>query len=220
LLFFIYNLQPFNYFLFFFSSGTADSFATKSFVSVFAPLAVMLGVVVFMAAVATLAARLPERRYADGDPEGAERRRVAVQQSVQSGLGLLTLLATLGAVGLQVVIWGGIAGAGLVAAGIGFVVVVAAGVLILLLRFARATSAPTAAGSVAVDGEAVQSPDDDSHWKAGLFYVNPDDPALLVPKRLGIGWTINFGRPAGVVCGIVTLLVVAGLIMVGLLQQH
>jgi uncharacterized membrane protein/beta-lactamase class A len=38
--------------------------------------------------------------------------------------------------------------------------------------------------------------DDDTHWKAGLFYVNKDDPALWVPKRFGgVGWTVNFGRP-------------------------
>jgi uncharacterized membrane protein len=38
--------------------------------------------------------------------------------------------------------------------------------------------------------------DDDGYWKAGLFYYNPDDPALWVEKRFGIGYTVNFGRPA------------------------
>lgn len=32
------------------------------------------------------------------------------------------------------------------------------------------------------------------HWKGGLFYVNAQDPALWVPKRLGIGYTLNFAR--------------------------
>ena len=31
-------------------------------------------------------------------------------------------------------------------------------------------------------------------WK-GIFYSNPDDPALFVPKRFGIGYTLNFGNP-------------------------
>jgi uncharacterized membrane protein len=35
----------------------------------------------------------------------------------------------------------------------------------------------------------------DRHWKGGLFYVNRDDPALLVEKRFGIGYTFNFGNP-------------------------
>ncbi len=34
----------------------------------------------------------------------------------------------------------------------------------------------------------------DECWKWGLFYYNPEDPALLVKKRVGIGWTINFAH--------------------------
>jgi uncharacterized membrane protein len=30
----------------------------------------------------------------------------------------------------------------------------------------------------------------------GLFYKNPKDERLWVPKRLGLGWTINFAHPA------------------------
>jgi uncharacterized membrane protein len=33
------------------------------------------------------------------------------------------------------------------------------------------------------------------HWKLRGFYFNPQDPALFVPLRSGVGWTINFGRP-------------------------
>ena len=28
-----------------------------------------------------------------------------------------------------------------------------------------------------------------------MFYVNANDPALMVEKRFGIGYTLNFGRP-------------------------
>ncbi len=34
----------------------------------------------------------------------------------------------------------------------------------------------------------------DTGWKAGLIYYNPADPALLVEKRMGWGWTLNFGH--------------------------
>lgn len=37
--------------------------------------------------------------------------------------------------------------------------------------------------------------DDGRFWKAGLLYVNRDDPALVVGARFGIGWTPNFGNP-------------------------
>lgn len=37
---------------------------------------------------------------------------------------------------------------------------------------------------------------DDAHWKLGVFYVNHDDASIFVPKRFGVGWTVNLGRPA------------------------
>ncbi|EME62629.1 membrane protein [Amycolatopsis decaplanina DSM 44594] len=38
--------------------------------------------------------------------------------------------------------------------------------------------------------------DDDRHWyAAGMIYVNRDDPALLVHRRVGTYWTLNLGHP-------------------------
>jgi uncharacterized membrane protein len=36
-------------------------------------------------------------------------------------------------------------------------------------------------------------PPPEEGWK-GIFYANRDDPALLVPKRSGLGYTLNFGN--------------------------
>ena len=38
--------------------------------------------------------------------------------------------------------------------------------------------------------------DNDEHWKAGIFYWNKDDASLVLPKRFGVGWTMNWARPA------------------------
>ena len=47
----------------------------------------------------------------------------------------------------------------------------------------------------------------DDKWK-GVFYSNPDDPAVLVPKRYGIGYTLNFGNPwSWAVLAVILLLV-------------
>jgi uncharacterized membrane protein len=35
----------------------------------------------------------------------------------------------------------------------------------------------------------------DRYWKAGVFYFNPDDPVIMVEKRFGLGYTLNFGQP-------------------------
>lgn len=52
--------------------------------------------------------------------------------------------------------------------------------------------------------------DDDSLWKLGMFYYNPEDPTLWVEKRFGVGWTINHGHPIGKVLtiGIIMMLAV------------
>jgi uncharacterized membrane protein len=34
----------------------------------------------------------------------------------------------------------------------------------------------------------------DACWKWGLVYVNPADPAILIEKRFGIGYTLNLGN--------------------------
>lgn len=52
--------------------------------------------------------------------------------------------------------------------------------------------------------------DDDKYWRGGLFYVNHEDRALLVPRRFGLGWTLNFGNPR-------TAMLLAGLLaLIGL----
>ena len=38
--------------------------------------------------------------------------------------------------------------------------------------------------------------DDDRFWKLGMLYRNPNDASLFLPQRSGIGWTVNWGRPA------------------------
>ncbi len=48
--------------------------------------------------------------------------------------------------------------------------------------------------------------------RGGLFYVNPSDPRLVVPKRWGVGWTFNFARPAAWVLLAVLLLLPLGLV--------
>jgi len=65
------------------------------------------------------------------------------------------------------------------------------GLAVLLSVFARTEKRP---------------PDD--KWK-GIFYSDPDDPALLVPKRFGIGYTLNFGNPWSWVVLALILLAVA-----------
>lgn len=37
----------------------------------------------------------------------------------------------------------------------------------------------------------------DRFWKLGIFYFNREDPSVLVERRFGIGYTVNFAHPVG-----------------------
>jgi len=56
--------------------------------------------------------------------------------------------------------------------------------------------------------------DDDRYWLAGTIYYNPDDPEPMVPKRFGLGWTLNLGHPVArwVMIGLVLLPVALAII--------
>jgi uncharacterized membrane protein len=57
--------------------------------------------------------------------------------------------------------------------------------------------------------------DDDRFWKAGLLYVNRDDPALVVGARFGVGWAPNFGNRAAWLLVAGTAAAWAGLAVLG-----
>jgi hypothetical protein len=60
-----------------------------------------------------------------------------------------------------------------------------------------------------------QANDDEQHWKNGI-YNNPDDPRVWVPKRYGVGYTLNTGSRKGkrfffgtlIAVGIILLIVI------------
>lgn len=55
-------------------------------------------------------------------------------------------------------------------------------------------------------------PDEDDCWYFVLFYFNPEDPRLFLPKRTGLGWTINFAQPLAYVILILMVIGLAALI--------
>jgi hypothetical protein len=73
--------------------------------------------------------------------------------------------------------------------------------------------------AAAVDA-ARADPGGEERWKWGLFYRNADDEALFVPKRVGIGYTLNFARPgAWVLSGALLLFLVASMLLPVLLRR-
>ena len=57
-----------------------------------------------------------------------------------------------------------------------------------------------------------ESPDNDEHFKFGMFYYNPDDPAVWVAKRYGVGMDFNYARWQGKAFITVVVLILCGVI--------
>lgn len=78
-------------------------------------------------------------------------------------------------------------------------IVIAAVVFLAALMFFTAWLAKgqvqTASRTPSSDG-AASGGDSGQYWKMGMFYFNRDDAALFVEKRFGVGYTLNFARPA------------------------
>jgi uncharacterized membrane protein len=86
------------------------------------------------------------------------------------------------------------------------VLIAAAIVLFIRDQQARARSRPS--GAYVLFGPGVR--DDDRYWLlGGLLYRNPDDPALFVLNRWGIGIAPNLAHPLAVRFAIGLLLVLA-----------
>lgn len=69
---------------------------------------------------------------------------------------------------------------------------IAAGIAVLLaFVFWRSSLAARRLEAIAP-----QAAEEREFWRwGGILYVNPEDSRLFVPKRVGLGWTLNFGRP-------------------------
>lgn len=66
---------------------------------------------------------------------------------------------------------------------------------------ARVTAAPHT-GSMPADN--------DEYWPLGMMYFNANDPSIVVPKRFGVGWTLNLARPGAWAIVAALALLIAG----------
>ena len=48
-------------------------------------------------------------------------------------------------------------------------------------------------------------------WKWGMFYYNPLDKRIFLPKRTGLGFTLNFAHPVSTVimCALIVFIIIS-----------
>lgn len=178
------------------ASGQPDAWSDRSFGSVMLPLFIGLALWMTMFAMAAALPRFTRRRAAGGPLREREQKFLRFGQWamlvfacwITLFTGALSLLPLSLGMNDALPAWFFIAiGAELAIAGV---------IVFFAVRFrsGRRNDPGVPAAQTAQPPEGDGTPD--SAWKLGLFYYNPDDPALLVEKRFGIGWDLNWGRPA------------------------
>jgi uncharacterized membrane protein len=78
-------------------------------------------------------------------------------------------------------------------------------------RMVAPNEKPSAPSNVAVGDRTL-----DRYWKLGLFYFNRNDSAVIVEKRWGLGYGLNFARPTA---WIIVMLVMLG-VLIPILAHH
>lgn len=199
-------------------AGHADRWAAKSVWSVFGLLFIGAAVVVLLAALSVIGARYSARIQTDDTAEQSALRTRVQRSMLTSLLSQLSFVVAMGISAIEVaerLIPDAAWAIGVCA--IGMVVLIMVVIITAVIRGRAQLRPANVRDPRSPRPDAV---DDDQHWKGGLLYVNRDDPALLVPRRFGLGWTVNLGRPAGIALAILLLVVVTALVTSVILLAH
>jgi uncharacterized membrane protein len=183
------------------AKGVPNRLAAKSVGTAFSLVFVQIGVTALLVGIA---AAIVFRSRSDIDPAhpvaSARWHRRYMSLGAKALLGLVAMI-DLGMLGSSLLMW-----TGTVTSWAPLVVVlpILAGVVVAVVVLAR-NNRERDAGE---EDTGMAHRDDDKYWRGGLFYLNREDHALWVPRRFGLGWTLNFSNPraAMLLAGVVALI--------------
>ncbi|QPK79419.1 DUF1648 domain-containing protein [Corynebacterium lizhenjunii] len=187
-----------------------DAWSEKSVGSVFIPAFVNLGLIVVMAATIALMRAVRVHPRTDRTTRGQLRSAAQIVACIR-GLGVLVFLMSTGIAVLQVA-----SPLPRYAEQMGYALafmltLTFIGVIIALVASLRAPARleQDLAHQNFPDSTA-ESPNNDHHYRLGLFYYNPADPAIVVDRRAGVGMDFNYAHWQGKAFAAVVLAIVVG----------
>ena len=83
--------------------------------------------------------------------------------------------------------------------------------IIVIILFAIIATAITFYNTMVTKKWRNKVPNEEEYWKWGFIYYNPTDSRIFLPKRTGLGYTLNFAKP------ISTIIILAIVIFIVLL---
>lgn len=165
-------------------NGVPNGYSTKSIASYFTLVWTQLStwfVITLLAVLVAGARSLP------GEAE-ARFRRVWLRFLFVLKMCVMAMLAAIAIAIGNSALTGVAPSAALILVPVGLLVAILVGSLVLSLR--------TGQGGTRLSPAApVTDRMSDKYWILGSFYVNRSDPSLMVERRFGVGWTLNFGNP-------------------------
>ena len=192
--------------------GTPDAWGPKSVGNVFGVLMVGAGVVLLFAVIDALTVKSLSM---SGWGSGARAQRSRVTTRLTGALLRYLAVVVTSCMSVMTVLgWHEIRGWAPASVLIVLMGAPMIGVVVMLWKLLRAEPSPSeldaerrSAENGSVEEASVDQ--DPRYWAGGIIYNNPADERVVVPKRYGLGTTINYGRPAGKTFywGVVLLLV-------------
>lgn len=196
-------------------NGEADAFTEKSWLSVSSlpilTLVLQSMMVFFNGAMKQSGAKIQVR-----NKKRSREQQLAFRKYTSWLLFIVTITVTLllGYLQLSIIFPETMSTSVTLASTIAYLVIILGSVLVYAIKVGQ-SGTRIAVSQPAENLNGVIDPDDDQYWKFGLFYVNKNDPSILVEKRFGIGWTINMGHKTS---WIFLLLIVGSIVLVTTLQ--
>lgn len=166
--------------------GHPDYWTAKTPFHVLAPIAIAIALCAFISAVAYWIERFSRRPAASAGMATSERKRRSLVYSILLGEEYL-LAVNLGLTALAPLMSSGVAT--VLIRAVPFIAMGGTGAILIgcaLISRRRARDPEAAPTDLTPD----------ACWKWGIIYVNPDDSALIVERRMGIGYTLNFAHSA------------------------
>ena len=170
------------------AKGVPNRMAAKSVGTAFSLVFVQIGVTALLVGIAVGIFFSSRPDIDPAHPVGSARwHRRYMSLGAKALLGLVAMI-DLGLLGSSLLMWTGTARSW---APLVVVLPILVGVVVTVVVLAR-NNRERDEGE---DDTGLTHRDDDKYWRGGLFYLNREDHALLVPRRFGLGWTLNLGNP-------------------------
>lgn len=190
------------------AAGNVTDWQERTWVNVLAMPLIALLTTLVLTGICAILARRHDAHFPDGNPQAAQRFQRGNMLAVQRVLAIVTLLSAMVMSALAVAPLFKLNANAM--AWISFSVVAATLLPIVYLVFDSVRRHRALRATPPESGP--QSPDDDRLWVWGMFYLNHDDPRMWVPKRNGLGLTVNLGHPGGAVfMSVIALILLASI---------